>query len=86
MIVKYVNKVGEWSYIDGVNYVKVGSPDNSCKQGEIVTIFETVDNRSDSSEPIFAIDMAIGDRMKAVITSETVYLLNDKGQTIERLV
>ena len=86
MIVKYVNKVGEWSYIDGINYVKVGNSENSCKQGEIIPIFKTIDNRKDSGEHLFAIDMAIGDKVKSIITSEAAYLMNDKGQTIERLV
>jgi hypothetical protein len=86
MIVKYANKAGEWSYIDGINYVKVGNSENSCKQGEIIPIFETVDNRKNSGERIFAIDMAIGDKVKSIITSEAAYLMNDKGQTIERLV
>lgn len=86
MIVKYVNKAGEWSYIDGINYVKVGDAGSNCKQGEIIPIFETVDNRKSSDERLFAIDMAIGDKVKSIITSEVAYLMNDKGQTIERLV
>ncbi|MFA5307237.1 MAG: hypothetical protein WC365_07360 [Candidatus Babeliales bacterium] len=85
MIVKYVNSVGEWGYIDGIHYVKVGDAGN-CKQGEIIPIFETVDSRKSSDERLFAINMAIGDKVKAIITSEAAYLLNDKGQTIERLV
>jgi len=85
MIVKYINSVREWNYIDDISHVKAGNK-SECKQGEIVPIIEIIDNRKDSSEVLKYIEITQNDKQKCIITSEAVYLMNDKGQTIERLV
>jgi hypothetical protein len=95
MILKYANGIGEWNYIDGISHAAVGVQGEKCK-GELLKtceteidgtpVMETIDKRKDSGERIFTVKITQNDRAKAIVTTEDVYLLNDNGRTIERLV
>jgi hypothetical protein len=96
MIVKYVNEHGEWNYIDGINTVRVCN-DTDTKYSnppegvdlmpeDIVGVIEHIDTRKSNLESLKTICIIQGEKTSAIVTSEVVYLMNDKGQTIERLV